>query len=48
MFVHKNVIDVGVNSAILQFSDVLSAISNVFMYFGIQNGCDKIYFKATG
>ena len=38
VFVHKTVIDMGVNSAVLQFNDGLSAISNVFAYFGFQGG----------
>ena len=37
-FVHKTVIEMGVNSAILQFNDGISSIHNVFQYFGFEVG----------
>ena len=37
-FVHKTVIEMGVNSAILQFNDGISSIHNAFQYFGFEVG----------
>ena len=48
VFVHKNVIDMWVNSAILQFNDGLSAISNLLVYFGIQSGNVTSYISKLG